>query len=161
MTCRIPQSLGAERRKLGQGINVIRKRPILVIALLATCGIVVGLASFAFHIVAVSLAAENTHHAYRTTLAAVASYVGDRGRWPQKWDELQPFLKSVDSDPERLAAVSSRVHVDFTLTLKDVAGMAPDTFSAIEPIGPNYGKQENDVSQLLDVVRSHLPRKPR
>jgi hypothetical protein len=142
-------------------INVIRKHPILVIAVLATCGMVVGLVSYVRHTAEAVLAAEGTQHAYQTSLAAVSSYVEARGRWPEKWEELRPFLKDVDSDPERLAAIESRVRVDFALTLKDVAGMTPDTFSAIGPIGPNYGREDHEVSQLLDVVRSRLPRKPR
>ena len=158
---RISPRLGLKGASRARAMNVIRKRPILVIAVLTICVIVVGLVSFVSYGVAVSLSAESTHHAYRTTLAAATSYVEAHGRWPQNWDELQPFLKDVDSDPERLAVVRSRVRVDFALTLKDVAGMTPDTFTAIEPIGPNYGKLENVVSELLDVVRSHLTRKPR
>jgi hypothetical protein len=135
---------------------VTRKRQVLVFALLAICAVLGGAATFAYRCLALSLAAEVTHHSYRNTLAAVTAYVDEREQWPNNWDELQPFLKSVDPDPERLTAVPSRVHIDFTLTLKDVAGLDPVTFAAIEPIGPNYGKAEDAISNLLVVVRTRL-----
>ncbi|HEV8000518.1 MAG TPA: hypothetical protein VGP63_11615 [Planctomycetaceae bacterium] len=84
------------------------------------------------------------------------SYVEGHSQWPTKWDDLRPFLADVDSDPKRLAAIPDRVHVDFMLKLKDVAAMSPETFSAVEPTEPNFGIRENDVADLLEVIRSRV-----
>jgi hypothetical protein len=141
------------------GWILTRKRRVLLVALFAVCGVVGGAVTFADRCLALSLAAEVTHHYYRNTLAAVTAYVEERERWPTNWDELQPFLKNVDPDPERLADVPSRVRIDFTLTLKDVAALDHVTFAAIEPIGPNYGKEDSAISNLLTIVRSRITSK--
>jgi hypothetical protein len=133
---------------------MLRWRPLLVIGLLALCGIGGSSVYYINRAVTVALIAEGVHHSYRTTLSAVILHIEERNNWPKNWGALTPFLQRIDPDPERITAVPSRVRVDFTLNLNDVAEMTPDTFVAIEPIGPNYGRAEGAVSQLLDVARS-------
>jgi hypothetical protein len=155
---RIPAEAEAEiasaRCEVDESESMPRRRSLLWISLLILCGIVGYSAYFVNRVFMDAIVADGVDHSYQTTLSAVILHIEERNDWPKNWEALTPFLQRVDPDPERIAAVPTRVHVDFTLSLNDVAKMTQGGFVAIEPIEPNYGRAEGAISQLLDVARS-------
>ena len=121
----------------------------------------VALLAFGYHAAYVSLEAERTHQAYGLVLDILTDYLRDRpNQWPTNWDALTSTSsgKWVGSFhwPEDLQAIRGRVRVNFSLTRREVAKMHTDDFSAVEPLGPNYGRREWEIKHLLDAARQDI-----
>lgn len=132
---------------------------------LLACFLITVLASGAvlgtvFGVVAVrtSLEAEKTHHAYIGVLEALETYLRETdGRWPRDWDELSTAGPQREPRalrwPNDLAEIRRRVHVRFDVTASDVAAMEVERFSAVEPVGPNYGPAPYLIEPILKAAR--------
>jgi hypothetical protein len=108
-----------------------------------------------------SLEAERTLHAYYYVLDLLGAYLRERhGAWPKSWDDLGPATPSVENAafqwPRDRADIEGRVFVDFSITAADVAKMDVGNFTAVKPIGPNYGQRDGRIRQLIDLTRHEL-----
>jgi hypothetical protein len=107
----------------------------------------------------VSLEAERTRHAYILVLDLLAEHLRrHQGSWPGTWNELKHTSPVNPSNvyrwPEDLVEIKRRVHVDFGLTVVDVAEMTPNCFTAVQQIGPNYGASEYWIDNVLRAAKS-------
>jgi hypothetical protein len=105
-----------------------------------------------------SLEAERTLLANRVVLEVLENYLKKHPEgWPTSWEELRdtPVSAYVQGHgwPENIEEIRRRIRVDFALTRPQVAAMNAETFSAVEPIGPNFGPDESAINQFLSVAR--------
>ena len=101
-----------------------------------------------------SLEAERTLQAQIQVLIALDEFVRSHpGEWPKNWEQLASQSNFNDAGrlkwPENSQEIQRRVEVDFDLTPADVASMDVMNFTAVRPIGPNYGAPEELIRQLL------------
>ena len=106
-----------------------------------------------------SLEAERTLQAECQVLIALNEFVRSHpGKWPENWGQLGSEPKFNDRGnlkwPEDSQEIKRRVKVNFDLTLADVARMDVTDFSAVRPIGPNYGTPEYFVRDLLETAKT-------
>jgi len=104
----------------------------------------------------VSLDAEKTHQSYIRVLEALTGFVEENnGRWPRGWDELARF--ALGRDPSKYARFNDlrelrrRVEIRFDVTANEVAQMDTEGFSAVKPIGANYG---DDAARIEGLKRA-------
>jgi hypothetical protein len=105
--------------------------------------------------------AENTLHANRFVCELVQRFVTQHHRWPDSWDELElvPGSDLCNGEyqwPEDAAAIRQRVAIDFQADPRKIAYEDPEEFSAIRPLGPNYGNPVF-VSTLQQAIRESMP----
>jgi hypothetical protein len=115
--------------------------------------------AFIYNAIHVSLEAERTHHASDLVLEVLTDFVRHHhNQWPRAWEELATTAQRTSANgfrwPDDIEKLKSRVKIEFALTAADVARMEVDSFTAVEPIGPNYGKHEGRINELLSAVRS-------
>jgi hypothetical protein len=135
------------------------KRRMLILATLVVVGTtaVTGL-WLAYSAAQCALEAERTLHACRMVLDLIAVHVEKTsGQWPRSWDDLRELTCANESCgwkwPRDLDDIRKRIRVDFSLTCIDVAKQAPDSFQAVEQIGPNYGRLGVQENRLLTICR--------
>jgi hypothetical protein len=109
----------------------------------------------------ISLEAERTHQAYLQVLEALTRYVAEKNaQWPRNCQDLSDFALQYDpSEFDRLRDVAElrrRVDVRFDVTCDEVAAMDSDRFSAVKPIGPNYGENLTGIEGLKEACRHEL-----
>jgi hypothetical protein len=114
---------------------------------------------FIFEGARTSLEAERTHQAYVRVLGATTAFVrGHPGLWPNGWEQLATAAPEggdwSQTLPDDLEDVRRRIHVDFDLSAADVSKMNADDFSAIRPIGPNYGPDPVRIQMLIDATKA-------
>jgi hypothetical protein len=142
-------------KEAGQDATM-RTRALVVVGILAflACTAVV---VFVVNRVTESLEAERTYLANRVVLEVVTNYLKDHPEgWPKNWEELRDTPADAQGFrgwPENIEEIRRRIRVDFALTRPQVAAMNAETFSAVEPIGPNFGPDESAINQLLSVAR--------
>ena len=122
---------------------------------------------FIYHCINVSLEAEITYGANWTILVVLETYmIENPGRWPASWDELERTSIPAEQQrmfywPDDIDKFKKRVHVEFGLSLQEVADMVTpeqvkrgdfDNFTAVRPIGPNYGPCESNLGHFMEVV---------
>jgi hypothetical protein len=135
-----------ERKRYTQTIIVmVVGLPILVVAFVIYKG------------VSVSLRAQETLQANRLVLEKLMKYLGEHpNRWPKDWEELaqtrDDSFQGMFRWPEDIPEIRKRVEIDFQVTRADVAAMKVEEFSAVRPIGPNYGPEEERIKQLIDIA---------
>jgi hypothetical protein len=104
-----------------------------------------------------SLEAEKTLHAYRLVLDLVSTHIDKTpGQWPRSWDDLRrlsPSRESMWKWPSDIDEIQKRIRIDFSLTIADVAKQNPDSFHAIQQIGPNYGSDDSHI--LLSICKKY------
>jgi hypothetical protein len=102
-------------------------------------------------------------HAYMADRAcscavdAVARYVGERGKWPTSWNDLESICEtgSVDFLPQGgFGEIKTYVEINFSLTLGDVANQRVEDFNAIKPIAPARDSYRRHLIPLLETVRT-------
>jgi hypothetical protein len=113
---------------------------------------------------------ENALAALRIALEIVRQYVEVRGEWPKSWDDLESFSppEPVATDyhwPQKSDFVRKYISIDFTVTVRDVAGRGPGGFTSIQMTGPRYGTYPEDFARLVMTCqeaadRSRSGRKP-
>jgi hypothetical protein len=131
------------------------------IGLAAACLVlIVPLLYYCYRSVAVSLEAERTLHAYRTTLTVLTIYLRENaGAWPSSWEDLARVSLKPDEQraflkwPDDMEEFRRRITIDFSLTGAEVAQMNPESFSAVRQVEPNYGEDEPGICTLLRVAR--------
>jgi hypothetical protein len=122
---------------------------------------------YIYHAVNTALEAEVTLGTNRAMLHVLEVYmIKNPGRWPQSWEELE--RTSIPDEEQRfrhwpndIDEFKKRVHVEFGLTLQEVADMLTpekvrrwdfDSFTVVRPIGPNYGPCESELAHFMKVV---------
>jgi hypothetical protein len=136
-----------------------RRRLLLRFGLLVCLGMA-WLAVWLWQIVTRSLQAEMTHQAYTLTLELVEVYMRDNpGKWVKSWEDLEHVIVPPDRHhlrdrwPQGIDEVRKRVRINFELTRDQVAAMNVEGFSAVQPVGPNYGPNEPRIEVLLKAAR--------
>ncbi len=133
-----------------------RPRWTVIIAVMSLAALF-GAVLLAYRIASYSIDAEITHQAYTHTLRGLTAYVHDTVRWPMSWEDIAVFDLARNGglfgSQESLDKVRSRVHINFSLSLKDVSTMTPETFSAVSEVVPNYGPDEPGILNLLRTVK--------
>jgi predicted DNA binding CopG/RHH family protein len=127
------------------------RRWLAVIAVI----VFITLAWWTFYLVHTSLEAERTLQAYRVVLDELTSYLKDSRAWPKDWQSLHNYgqERGVPRNRSEHAEIEKRVTINFNATVDDIARMQPDDFTAVAPIGPNYGPDEARINELLDAAR--------
>ncbi len=136
---------------------------IIVVGLISmvTVGIVV------YRCISGALEAETTLHANCDVLEILELYIEQNpGQWPENWNDLQNTTLPTEWErqhlrPQDIEEFKKRVQVNFGLTLQEVADMlTPEqvkrwdfaNFTAVRPIGPNYGPCESGLAHFMEVV---------
>ncbi len=115
----------------------------------------VTLAWWTYYLVHTSLEAERTLQAYRAVLDQLTVYLKKNHAWPKDWQAL------CDSDPNgynfsdhsKGVKIRARVAINFNATAKDIANMRPDEFTAVVPLGPNFGPDDLRIQAVIDAAR--------
>jgi hypothetical protein len=136
-------------------------------------GAVVGLlilllTAYVYRCVNSALEAETTLHANCVVLYVLEAYMEENpGSWPGSWDELKKTSIRDEEQrsnyrwPDDIDEFKKRVHIEFGLSLQQVSDMLTreqlkswefDNFTAVRPIGPNYGPCEAGLFHFMDVV---------
>jgi hypothetical protein len=136
----------------------LNKKKVAVAVLVVVGAIVVSGLWCLYSAVTVSLEAEKTLGAYWMVLDLVSTHVQKTsGEWPRSWDDLRKLSPSRETHgwkwPRDLKEIQKRIRIDFSVTCADVATQDPDSFHAIEQIGPNYGSHGSQG--LLDLCRRY------
>lgn len=112
-------------------------RSILVLLLVS---LLVG-AILAYLGISTSLHAENTLHAILRTANQVDQFVANERRWPNSWEELEPYWTN-DSQVKTWTEESSfrkeHIAIDFDTDLSELATQREEDFAAIYPTGAYY-----------------------
>jgi hypothetical protein len=130
--------------------------------------VLIAIIAYIYHSVSVSLQAEETLWVNWDVLQVLQVYVAQNpGRWPESWEDLKKtplpdqWRRSHYRWPEDINEFKKRVHIEFGLTLQEVAAMVTpeqvaqgdfSNFTAVQPIGPNYGPCEGELGHLMKVV---------
>jgi len=105
----------------------------------------------------VSLEAERTLGASYLVLDILTAYVQQKSAWPASWSDLVPISPHAQYSgldwPADADDIRRRIDLDFTLCVSEVAAMDVEDFTAVRPLGPNYGLHEGRIKQLLQVAR--------
>ena len=137
-----------------------RKLLICILLCSSCCAAIAFLALYAYQRARVSLDAERTHIAYLSVIDALYEYISDNDEWPKSWEALvdTDSLQGRYSDRNALTDIQTRVHVEFSLTLAEVAMMNVDDFSGVQPIGPNYGANDEGIRSIIELARERSPK---
>jgi hypothetical protein len=144
-----------------------RKTRLYLILVIIGSLLIMTVAAIIHHSISISLQAEKTLIANYVILDVLEVYLTDNpGRWPESWEDLKHT--SIPKERQRLYAwpqdideFKKRVDVEFGLTLQQVADMlTPEqverweftNFTAVRPIGPNYGPCESRLAHFMGVV---------
>lgn len=131
-------------------------------ALLAVLVILIAVPILVARGINTALSAETTLQSTIVTAHAVDLFIKsqDPPRWPDSWDELA-MVEVADGPyhwPGDRVIIEQRVSIDFSLTLAEVAGMDPERFDAISPVGPVYQGWDWRIRFLIhtagDAVRA-------
>jgi hypothetical protein len=121
-----------------------------------------------------ALEAEETLHTNEAVFCVLSVYLRENpGCWPKSWDDLEkttvpPHLQQTFSWPEDIHEMKKRVHVEFGLTLQEVSDLVStddsvrydfSSFTAVRPIGPNFGSPDPEIKALLELIREQLGKK--
>lgn len=134
------------------------KRWLTIVAVGTVCLLIVA----AFQGARFSLQAERTLHAYYLVLDLVGAHVSEHdGAWPTGWDDLVPITPGREGAgwrwPQDRAEIEKRIRIDFSLVSEEVAAMSPDSFVAVNQIGPCYDhSSQHHVVRLIDRVQTSL-----
>lgn len=94
--------------------------------------------------VSVSVQAERTLHGTVFMAELAGEFVTQKGRWPRSWDELEAFpfpgLNPSFRWPDDARDIRQRVAIDFNADPETILGQDLSSFTAISPIGPNFGR---------------------
>ena len=137
-----------------------RRRLLLGAGVVACLGVAAWLLVRLWQGVTTSVQAEMTHQAYMLTLDLAELYVRENpGKWVRSWADLEHLTVPAERQnpnyrwPEDAARVRERVRINFGLTRAQVAAMDAATFSAVQPVFPNYGPDEPGIEALLRAAR--------
>jgi len=131
---------------------------------LALVVLVVAVLLAGWHIYTLIMAADQAErvlHATQLVTLVAEKYVQDYGKWPTSWDDLEriPFpdraMYRWPGDSERVKAL---VHVDFGVSLEQLAKNSPRGFQAIKPLKPTFDTYDLYFDSLLATIR-HSARK--
>ncbi|MBS0260870.1 MAG: hypothetical protein JSS02_02850 [Planctomycetes bacterium] len=124
--------------------------------------------------VSVSIEAEHNLHATIYVIRLVEQFVSEKQRWPRTWQELEalPFPNTRPTPgndelsvvriggqhgyewPAASQELQQRVQIDFGIDPATVSTQDPETFTAIQPIGPSYEyRHYGFVHSLQDTIR--------
>jgi len=120
------------------------------------------------------LEAEATLHANEVILRVITQYIHEHpGCWPETWDDLKNTAIPEDDQlshyrwPDDIQEYKKRFHIEFGLTLKEVADMVTSEeeaqwefprFTAVRPKGPHYWPPSG-IRGLFKEIRNDLGNK--
>ena len=137
-----------------------QRHRLLLIAFALIFASVIG---FGVYVAEISLDAERTHQAYIRVLESLIVYLQvTHGQWPRSWSDLS----AVSSDknaffprPDDVNEIRRRVYIRFDVTASEIAKMNVTDFDVVQQIGPNYGRQEGFIEQLIKTA-VHFSERP-
>jgi hypothetical protein len=134
------------------------KRVVVCSIAVVLCASIVFVCLLAYRAATISLEAEKTFHAYDLVIHVLARYLrANSGRWPKSWEDLAATVQSeapaVFNWPADIREIQRRVRIDFELTTARVASMDEDHFTAVEQMGPNYGRDKGRINWFIGVAR--------
>lgn len=100
--------------------------------------------------------AELTLHSMICTIEAIREHVEDTNEWPSSWSNLDGrsrYNSSMYSLPKDRDEVASRVEVDFSLTVCEVADLSAENFNPVKPRGISYHAYEYRIPRLIESAQ--------
>lgn len=102
--------------------------------------------------------AERCLRACITTTDILEEYVKATGEWPSSWDDLQQTVGSAKYDgihrwPDDISTMKEFVYIDFDADLELLAEATPESFEAVQPIGPCYLSHDRHFQFLITALR--------
>lgn len=111
---------------------------------------------FAWHVVHVSLEAEETLHAELLAMNLLCTFVEQQHRWPENWDELMGIspvgTHGIWEWPVDIQEVQGRVEIDFDYDVAELERESPDNFSAITARSATYVKDDRWLARIKKAV---------
>ena len=121
-------------------------------------GIVVAVSvAMAYHIARMALIAEERLHAIAFTIELLEEFIRKHdGEWPTSWaalDSSPTEASSYYSGIARRDRLRAFVTVNFGVITCEVAKQKPDTFSAVQPIGPCSKSYLLQAERLIQTAK--------
>ncbi|MEQ9207937.1 MAG: hypothetical protein RLN78_11265 [Phycisphaerales bacterium] len=145
-------------------MSSIQKKHVITSAVAISAAVLIAVIFIFVRGARLALIAEKTSWATGNTCNIIAIYIStsDSPHWPTSWDDLESVTWNDQWPywPEDRAYYESNVHIDFDLSLIDVATMTQENFNAIEAIGPHYGFQEYWYLTLIEAAQEAITNNP-
>jgi hypothetical protein len=132
------------------------KNNIRALILLGVIGAVIAVAlGFFIYGIYINYRAEIAYRTTQMVISIVDKYVQDRKQWPTSWEDLEHVKYETVvfySWPRDSAEIQKIVKINFNLKLEDLVDETPETFQAIQPLGPIYNWRDY-TKPLIESIR--------
>lgn len=124
-------------------------RRLLVFSIL---GIVLYLAVTVFQAAKHAITAEEHLHAMLDATKACQSYVEENnGAWPQKWEDIDPFLPA----DREWTNVHENIKIDFQADPAVLAQQNWESFTGITVKQPTFHSYDGEIIYLIELLQKH------